>query len=417
MVTAALLFLTAILSSTPTEGPFQELTFDQALAAAKRDSKVVIIDFFTTWCGPCKKLASPTWKDAEVVAWLGEKAIALKIDAEKESELAKKYNINAYPTMLFLKSDGTEIDRLVGYRDSKEFLSNAKDALAGKNSIARAKERLVGHEKDPMERSKYADELARAGRYEEALAEYLWCFDEGEKESPSYSGVRVSFLLDSIVSLGKTYPPALEALGQRRVAAEKRLVDGTGSWDELQDCLTLNRELRTTERNLALFDLLQEKGPLPERIRFGFVQHILPQLAEARRYKDILELVNEPESFVKDAMGLTKLTQVSDQEMDEESRKRMESLQEYMRLKVVGDSMPVYEALLASKDTALAGRIADRLIELLPKGSTYKGLIEAAIRAEAFPVASALAERGRTSLTGKELKAVERAAKKIPQPK
>lgn len=416
MINTALVLLATIFVATPVEGPFQDLTFDQALAAAKRDNKVVMIDFFTTWCGPCKKLDAITWKDTGVVAWLGEKTIALKIDAEKEADLSKKLNIKGYPTLLFLKADGTELDRIVGYKDPKEFLSNASDALAGKNAVTRAKERLAGNESDPSARDEYASELARSGRYEEALKEYLWCFDHG-RESPGYGGVRLSFLLGSIHDLGRSYPPAIAALEQRRDSAAALLEEGTGSWEELHDFTALNRELGTQDRNLALFDRLREKGSLPEQVRFGFVQHILPQLAKARRYKDILELVPEPESFVKDSMARARMTDIFNQEMDDETRKMMESAQAQMRFRLVEDAIPVYEAVLGSKDTKIATRIADQLIEFLPRGTTYKELIEAAIRAEALSEATALVERGRANLTGREAKVVERAAKKIPQAK
>src|SRR5580765_4969291 len=87
------------------EGPFQELGFDQALAAAKKDGKVVMIDFFTTWCGPCKRLDKVTWADADVQKWLGEKTVALKIDAEKEAKLADRFDVHAYPTIVFVKAD------------------------------------------------------------------------------------------------------------------------------------------------------------------------------------------------------------------------------------------------------------------------------------------------------------------------
>ena len=52
MIQSALFMLIAFTASPIAEAPFQDLTFDQALAAAQKDHKVVMIDFFTTWCAP-----------------------------------------------------------------------------------------------------------------------------------------------------------------------------------------------------------------------------------------------------------------------------------------------------------------------------------------------------------------------------
>src|SRR5690242_12595979 len=71
-------------------------------------------------------------------------------------------------------------------------------------------------------------ELAREGKQAEALAEYLWCFDEGMVKVQSYTGVRLSFLLSEIDRMGKTYTPAWEALMERCDAAEKRLLADPG---------------------------------------------------------------------------------------------------------------------------------------------------------------------------------------------
>jgi len=77
-------------------------------------------------------LDKTTWTDAKVATLLAEKAVALKIDAEKESTLAEKYDVKAYPTVLILKADGTIVDRLVGYRPPETFISDFNAALAGK---------------------------------------------------------------------------------------------------------------------------------------------------------------------------------------------------------------------------------------------------------------------------------------------
>ena len=74
-----------------------------------------------------------------VIDLLGTKTVPLKIDAEKEAELAKRYKVDAYPTVLFLKPDGTEVDRLIGYRDPAKFIEEFTWILAGKTSLTRAR--------------------------------------------------------------------------------------------------------------------------------------------------------------------------------------------------------------------------------------------------------------------------------------
>ncbi len=109
--------------------PFVDLPFEQALERAREQDKVVMVDFFATWCPPCKQLDKTTWKDADVIAWLEQETVALKIDAEKEAQLARRFRLEGYPTMLFVDPDGSEIDRILGYRDAAAFLGEAQDML------------------------------------------------------------------------------------------------------------------------------------------------------------------------------------------------------------------------------------------------------------------------------------------------
>lgn len=93
-----------------------------ALAKAKAESKLVFIDFETTWCGPCKSMDEWIWTDADVATAMAGKYIGVKLDGDIEKAIVKKYNVVGYPTMLVIDATGKEVWRAVGYQSSKEML-------------------------------------------------------------------------------------------------------------------------------------------------------------------------------------------------------------------------------------------------------------------------------------------------------
>ncbi len=116
---------TAPSTTAPTDAKvWFEGSFAEGLAQARADKKLVFVDVFTTWCGPCKKLEKVTFPHADVKPVLAQ-MVSMSIDAESPAGLpiAAKYNVNAYPTMLVLGADGQEIDRIVGFKDPPAFLA------------------------------------------------------------------------------------------------------------------------------------------------------------------------------------------------------------------------------------------------------------------------------------------------------
>lgn len=82
---------------------------------------LVIVDFFATWCGPCKMLSPVIDKLAEEV---GDKVNIGKVDIDENMELAQKYSIMSVPTLVFIK-DGETVDTLMGVQSSakiKEYI-------------------------------------------------------------------------------------------------------------------------------------------------------------------------------------------------------------------------------------------------------------------------------------------------------
>jgi thiol:disulfide interchange protein len=111
---------------------FQTGTLQEALDLAKKENKLVFVDFYTTWCGPCKLLKKNTFSNESVGTYYNEKFINITIDAEKGEgiDLAKKYNVIAYPTLIFLDSDGNMKHQALGYKSHEEFLELGQSVIA-----------------------------------------------------------------------------------------------------------------------------------------------------------------------------------------------------------------------------------------------------------------------------------------------
>jgi len=106
-----------------------ERDLGSALARAGSEDKVVMVDFYTDWCGWCKRLDETTYADADVQAALGG-VVAVKLDAEKEGvREASRYRVAGYPTILFLAADGREVGRIGGYLPPQPFLEELRDIL------------------------------------------------------------------------------------------------------------------------------------------------------------------------------------------------------------------------------------------------------------------------------------------------
>ncbi len=77
-----------------------------------------MVDFFATWCGPCKML-SPVID--EIASEMEGKAVVVKVDSDQLGELCAEYNIRLLPTLVFFK-DGKEVDKIVGVAEKEDII-------------------------------------------------------------------------------------------------------------------------------------------------------------------------------------------------------------------------------------------------------------------------------------------------------
>jgi thiol:disulfide interchange protein len=91
--------------------------FDKIIIKAASLDKLVMIDFYTDWCIPCKQVLKVIFTDdTAIVRFVNNKYICTKINAEKDEgiKLAKKYNVGGFPTILFLDKNKNVIGRIEG---------------------------------------------------------------------------------------------------------------------------------------------------------------------------------------------------------------------------------------------------------------------------------------------------------------
>ncbi|MCC6409333.1 MAG: thioredoxin family protein [Planctomycetes bacterium] len=401
LVVVAVVALTAVLFQVlARESP----ALSDALARASREQRVVLVDYFTTWCAPCKRMDETTWKDPRVQAWLDTRGVLVRLDAERETELATRHGIDAYPTVLVLRADGTVVDRLVGFRDAKTLLADVEAALDGRDSVTRAKEASADKPNDPMRRGRYADELVRAGRHAEALAEYLWCFDHGN-ETPGYYGVRLSFLLSSIEELAEEYPPALDALRERRDAAEARLLAGADSDADVADALELNDRLGEPGRSLELVDRLLANGPLSAALKFQMLSRLVEPLGLAGRYRQLLALTDAPVAFVDYQLRTHAFLAKGPEAHEGRVNERLQ------RESVVAATL-VYEALLDAGREAEARELVDTVLDRDASAATFALLVASAARVHSQTELDRLEQRARATLPAETIGEVERALRR-----
>lgn len=122
---------------------FRRITHDEALAAAKRENKMVFIDFYTDWCGPCKRMASDVFPQKAVGDYFNAKFVCLKLNAEKEGkEYAGKYEVRAYPTFVVLDCEGKVLyNHAGGSFDGEKFINQIETGINPELSPERMTER------------------------------------------------------------------------------------------------------------------------------------------------------------------------------------------------------------------------------------------------------------------------------------
>lgn len=118
---------------------------DEANEQAKATGKLIMADFYTDWCGYCKKLDKETFPDARV-ALLSEEFVPIKVNAERGRgpELAKEYGVSGFPNIIFLDTEGTVVHKIGGYMPADGYAREMARILQKSSESRMKKEASAG---------------------------------------------------------------------------------------------------------------------------------------------------------------------------------------------------------------------------------------------------------------------------------
>ncbi|MEP7163332.1 MAG: thioredoxin family protein [Ferruginibacter sp.] len=110
---------------------FHRGTWKEAVEIARKENRLIFLDIYATWCGPCKRLKNTTFSNSRVGKYFNATFINVSLDGETgEGELlANQYKISGYPTLFILDKEGNIVARGDGYYDADELLELGRSAV------------------------------------------------------------------------------------------------------------------------------------------------------------------------------------------------------------------------------------------------------------------------------------------------
>jgi thioredoxin-related protein len=152
-------------------------SWSEVLELAKESDKLVFVDAYTTWCGPCKKMTKEVFPQKSVGDYYNANFISVKIDMEKGEgpELAQLYQVRAYPTLLFISAAGELVHRKAGYMVAEEFISLGEEANDPSRTLSGMDAKFADGNREPDFLRQYTEASFNAanGGHSIVASEYL----------------------------------------------------------------------------------------------------------------------------------------------------------------------------------------------------------------------------------------------------
>lgn len=284
-------------------GPISNMTFEEAVAKSKEEGGWLLVAPFSPECLYCEMSLNETLSSGTMARWLEEGITVIRVNIRADLDAARALHVGQMPAYIVFK-DGEEFDRFgkqsLRGEDAEKWLVEVRGgARRHARLLEEAGDRGQG-KVDVDRRRRLAAELVEAGEYVLAREEYVWLWKNIGKHSRAHVGVRGSFMAGEMQDLAALDRESRDAFAALRDETEADLKADRGTWQTIDDWLTLNDVVGDQDRVLAWFDRVKET---PEgRATIGRVGYRLGALLlEHRRWKDYVLTNPRPLSDIRSA--------------------------------------------------------------------------------------------------------------------
>lgn len=130
---------------------FETGIWEEVLQKAQKENKPIFVDAYAVWCGPCKWMSKEVFTNDTIADYYNTTFINVKMDMEKDEgvALAKEWNIEVFPTLLYFTPEGEVLHRNCGASDVAGFLELGKDAVNAEKNLGTLIKKYEGGNRDP----------------------------------------------------------------------------------------------------------------------------------------------------------------------------------------------------------------------------------------------------------------------------
>jgi len=164
---------------------FYHGSWKDAFAEAKKQDKIIFVDAYAKWCGPCKRMARDVFTKSNVGEFFNDNFINLKLDMEIPDghSFGKKYPVSAYPTLFFIDSNGEILTKVVGGQSAGGLIEIGKNAIKSFDRSGNYEEKYEAGDRSFNLMYEYVAALNQVDKPSLKISNDFWKSDHGMSDS------------------------------------------------------------------------------------------------------------------------------------------------------------------------------------------------------------------------------------------